>query len=149
MQPHFATIAPLFISSKSIAPATLHAVLDCFHQSHESLLRITREYTLPSIVANEQRQILEQVAEASGQSVPVLLTQASAAAAVLAHLYMLPDIETNRGLKFFMREINSAGAKFELADVLNSIKIPLVYKLSLELGDQDPVVAAQVRSMYM
>ncbi|ORY85369.1 hypothetical protein BCR35DRAFT_264576 [Leucosporidium creatinivorum] len=144
IQPHFATISPLLISSKPTAPAILAAALDCFHQSHESLLRITREYTLPTIVAQEQKQMLVQVAAASAQTVPVMLTHGPSAAAVLAYLFMRPDGETtNRGLKFFIDEVNSLGNNLRLGQVLGSVKVPLVYKLALELGDEDPVVSAQ------
>lgn len=145
IQPHFAAISPLLISSKPTAPAILAAALDCFHQSHESLLRITREYTLPTIVAQEQKQMLEQVAAASAQTVPVMLTHGPSAAAVLAYLFMRPDNDTtNRGLKFFINEVNSLGNNLRLGQVLGSVKVPLVYKLALELGDEDPVVSAQV-----
>lgn len=89
--------------------------------------------------------MLEQVAAASAQTVPVMLTHGPSAAAVLAYLFMRPDNETtNRGLKFFMGEVNSLGNNLRLGQVLSSVKVPLVYKLALELGDEDPVISAQV-----
>lgn len=90
--------------------------------------------------------MLEQVAAASGQTVPVMLTHGPSASAVLAYLFMRPELEeTNRGLKFFMEEVNSLGNNLRIGQVLGSVKVPLVYKLALELGDEDPLISAQVR----
>lgn len=90
--------------------------------------------------------MLEQVATASGQTVPQMLTLGQSAAAVLAYLYMRPDAEaTKRGLEFYLKEVNSLGNNFRLSQLLASVRVPLVYKLALELGDLDPVISAQVR----
>lgn len=74
-----------------------------------------------------------------------MLTQGDTASAILAFLYMRDDRETNMGLRVFLREVN-VGSKQPVAlpRILESVKVPLVYKLALELGDEDPRVSAQV-----
>lgn len=70
------------------------------------------------------------------------------AAAILEYLYMLPlSDETRSGLEFLLGEIKAAGAGMEsltLPTLLGSIKVSLVYRLALQLGDEDPNVSAQV-----
>ncbi|BGO96796.1 Serine/threonine-protein kinase MEC1 [Rhodotorula toruloides] len=135
VQPHFATLSPALLSSTT----TLTAALEVFHQSRESLLRITREHTIPGIILHDKQALLCQVAEASRTTIPEMLCDPPVASAVLAHLYMQPDDQRQRGLKVLMRECRGV----VLAKLLESINIPLVYKLALELGDEDQMVAAQ------
>ncbi|GAA6005621.1 hypothetical protein JCM10207_005273 [Rhodosporidiobolus poonsookiae] len=135
VQPHFAVLSTVLIAT----PATLSAALDCFHQSRESLLRITREHTLPSIVLHDQRNLLQQVADASYTDIPQMLCEPSVASAIVAHLYMQPDEDRQRGLKTLMREARGV----VLSKLLEAINVPLVYKLALELGSEDPHVSAQ------
>ncbi|GEM06491.1 phosphatidylinositol 3-/4-kinase [Rhodotorula toruloides] len=135
VQPHFATLSPALLSSTS----TLTATLEVFHQSRESILRITREHTIPGIILHDKQMLLRQVAEASRMTIPEMLCDPPVASAVLAYLYMQPDDQRQRGLKVLMRECRGV----VLAKLLESINIPLVYKLALELGDEDQMVAAQ------
>ncbi|GAA5989436.1 hypothetical protein JCM11641_007903 [Rhodosporidiobolus odoratus] len=135
VQPHFAALSPIIISTTS----TLNAALDCFHQSRDSLLRVTREHTLPTIITRDQKDLLRQVAVASGVDVPQMLCDPPVAAAIVAHLYMQPDDLRKRGLATLVRECSG----IVLSQLLESINIPLVFKLALELGDEDLRVAAQ------
>lgn len=135
VQPHFATLSPVLLSS----PSTLSAALEVFHQSRESLLRITREHTLPGIILRDQRALLQQVAQASRVQVAEMLCDPPVASAILAHLYMQPDDLRNQGIKILMRECRGV----VLARLLEAVNVPLVYKLALELGDEDVEVTAQ------
>ncbi|GAA5842453.1 hypothetical protein JCM9279_005388 [Rhodotorula babjevae] len=135
VQPHFATLSPVLLSS----PSTLSAALEVFHQSRESLLRITREHTLPGIILRDQRTLLQQVADASRVQIAEMLCDPPVASAILAHLYMQPDDLRNQGIKILMRECRGV----VLARLLEAVNVPLVYKLALELGDEDVEVTAQ------
>lgn len=104
---------------------------------------MTREYTLPSLVLHNDRNMLEQIAVASGLSVPVMLTQGSSAAAILAYLYMRSETDMTAGFKVFMREVAAGNSTLTFPRVLDSVKVPLVYKLALELGDEDAAIASQ------
>ncbi|SCV68802.1 BQ2448_923 [Microbotryum intermedium] len=149
VQPHFATIAPLLVGPGSAT--TLAAAMDCFHQPREALLRLTREHTLPKVVLDENASAIEDIAKASSLTVPVMLTQGAPAAAVLAKLYMLEDERRQkRGLIFYMNQIKSnvqaqafGNGAVTLPAILGSLKVPLVYRLALELGDEDPRVSTQ------
>lgn len=147
VQPHFHSIAPLFISSEPSSAATLRAVVECFNQPRETILSLTRDHTLPLIVVKKQKSLLAQIAQASNMNVSHMLVLD--ASAVLEHLYMLPRPEDTRsGLEFFMKEIKIAGGGIEeltLPVLLGSIKVGLVYRLALQLGDEDPAISAQVR----
>ncbi|GAA5921352.1 hypothetical protein JCM1841_002451 [Sporobolomyces salmonicolor] len=134
VQPHFAALSPVIVSTSS----TLSAALDCFHQSRDSLLRVTREHTLPLIILNDQQSLLAQIAEASGATIPEMLCNPPVAAAIVATLFMQSDQAKERGLKVLLRECRGV----VLAKLVESINIPLVYKLALELGD-DPAISAQ------
>ncbi|GAA5902167.1 hypothetical protein JCM6882_006719 [Rhodosporidiobolus microsporus] len=135
VQPHFAVLSPVLLTST----ATLSSALDCFHQSRESLLRITREHTLPGIILHDQRALLQQVALASGADVPQMLCDPPVASAIVAHLFMQPDDARRQGLAVLTRETKGV----LLPKLLESINIPLVFKLALELGNEDQLVAAQ------
>ncbi|GAA5857265.1 hypothetical protein JCM8547_009406 [Rhodosporidiobolus lusitaniae] len=135
IQPHFAVLGPVLLSST----ATLSAALQCFHQSRESLLRVTREHTLPEIILKDQKTLLQQVAEASRTAVPQMLCEPAIASAIVAHLFMQSDHERQRGLAVLTREMKG----ISLHALLESINIPLVFKLALELGNEDPTIAAQ------
>ncbi|GAA6058026.1 hypothetical protein JCM3770_003979 [Rhodotorula araucariae] len=135
VQPHFATLSPVLLSS----PSTLSAALEVFHQSRESLLRITREHTLPGIILRDQRTLLQQIADASRVQVAEMLCDPPVASAILAHLYMQPDELRARGLKILMRECRGV----VLARLIEAVNVPLVYKLALELGDENIQVTAQ------
>ncbi|BGP12911.1 hypothetical protein JCM10213v2_000828 [Rhodosporidiobolus nylandii] len=135
VQPHFAVLSPVLLTST----ATLTAALNCFHQSRESLLRITREHTLPGIILRDQKDLLEQVSAASGAEVAQMLCDPPVASAVVAHLFMQREDLRIRGLQTLVREMGGV----RLDALINSVNIPLVYKLALELGDEDPTVAAQ------
>lgn len=76
-----------------------------------------------------------------------MLTEVETAAAVLAFLYMKPEAEMVKGTKVFLREIseNGRGTKATLAQLLDSVRVPLTYRLALEMGDEDPAVATKVR----
>ncbi|BGP36884.1 hypothetical protein JCM10449v2_000786 [Rhodotorula kratochvilovae] len=135
VQPHFATLSPVLLSS----PSTLSAALEVFHQSRESLLRITREHTLPGIILRDQRTLLQQVADASRVQVAEMLCDPPVASAILAHLYMQPDEQRAHGLKILMRECRGV----VLARLIEAVNVPLVYKLALELGNENVQVTAQ------
>ncbi|GAA5831812.1 hypothetical protein JCM11251_003895 [Rhodosporidiobolus azoricus] len=135
VQPHFAVLSPVLLTST----ATLSAALDCFHQSRDSLLRITREHTLPGIIVNDQRNLLQQVAVASGMDVPQMLCDPPVASAIVAHLFFQSDDDRRKGLVVLTRETKGV----LLPKLLESINIPLVFKLALELGNEDQIVAAQ------
>ncbi|KAK4058120.1 hypothetical protein OIO90_000859 [Microbotryomycetes sp. JL221] len=141
VQPHFTTIAPLLFKS----PIIFNAAVECFGQPADSLLRITREFTLPGIIASRSLANLQRVAQASGTSVPAVLTDTMTAASILAHLYMLPDAELREGVHFFMAQVNSLDAKVDLPFLIDTLKVPLVYKLALELGDEDEARTTQAK----
>lgn len=97
---------------------------------------------------NNQVAVLQQIAEASKLQVPVMLTEGNSAAAILAFLYMRPTAERTTGLAVFMNCVNTGAAggnAVTIYAILNSVKVPLIYTLALELGDDDPTVQAQVR----
>ncbi|GAA5994714.1 protein kinase MEC1 [Rhodotorula paludigena] len=135
VQPHFAVLSPIILSR----PAVLSSALEVFHQSRESLLRITREHTLPGIVLSEQRTLLQQIADASRSSIPEMLCDPPVASSILAHLYMQSDDRRSSGLAVLMRECRGV----VLARLIESVNIPLVYKLALELGNEDQHISAQ------
>ncbi|KDE08289.1 hypothetical protein MVLG_01552 [Microbotryum lychnidis-dioicae p1A1 Lamole] len=149
VQPHFATIAPLLVGPGSAT--TLAAALDCFHQPREALLRLTREHTLPKVVLEENASAIEDIAKASSLTVPVMLTQGAPAAAVLAKFYMLEDERAQKkGLVFYMKQIKAnvqaqalGKGAVTLPAILGALKVPLVYRLALELGDESPRVSTQ------
>lgn len=58
--------------------------------------------------------------------------------------------ERHKGLGFFMKELKAGSGEGEakkvtLAQVLNSVRVPLTYKLALEMGDEDAKVQELVR----
>lgn len=144
---HFAAIAPILVNPQSSSRSTLSAAVDCFHQPLESILALTSRFTLPSLVLHDQCNMIEQIAEASKQTIPKKLFEE--AATILSFLYMRPtEAETSDGLRVFMREmtrdITADKDKVTLANIIEGVRVPLVYNLALELGDEDEVVAAQV-----
>ncbi|KAI5476130.1 phosphatidylinositol 3-/4-kinase [Pseudohyphozyma bogoriensis] len=143
VQPHFAVIAPLLIHSRHTA-SILSAALDCFHQPRESFLRITREHTLPTLILNDERLLIQQIAEASKQPVAHMLLDPDTSAAILSFLYMRPkQADTERGLKVFLREVRTASAEASLSQVIQTTRMGLIYNLALELGDENPAVQEQ------
>jgi serine/threonine-protein kinase ATR len=68
-----------------------------------------------------------------------MLCDPPVASAIVAYLYMQPDAQRQRGLTTLRRETKGV----VLNQLLESINIPLIYKLALELGNEDPAVAAQ------
>lgn len=150
MQPHFETISPVLVESMQTSPATIAVALDCFQQSRDAVLRITREYTLPKLILSDQMSIVLQIAEASDTTVALMLVDATTAPAIFAYLYMQSDKDTKRGLTVYMREAINAvlgSGGVTLLEILNSVKIPLVYRLALQLGDDNPEIRAQVRTL--
>ena len=128
-------------------PAIIDAALDCFQQSRDTVLRLTREYTLPKLVLEDKMSIIQQIADASDTTISFMLVDTSTASAILAHIYMQTDSERTKGLTNYLREASKSvlGDKFTLHALLASVRIPLVYRLALLLGDQDVAVATQVR----
>lgn len=88
--------------------------------------------------------MLRQIAEASKLTVPMMLTEPTSAAAILAFLYMQPDEDTAKGLGVLMREVAGADQRVTLPEIMESVRVPLIYKLALELGDENSLVSAQV-----
>lgn len=146
VQPHFETISPILVNSMLTSPATLSAALDCFQQPRDSVLHLTREYTLPKLILEDQINIINQIAEASDTSIPSMLADVSAASSILAYLLMRTEAEMTKGLAVFMREIRKAEADppLTLPMILVSAKIPLAYALAFNLGDVDVAVQLQV-----
>ncbi|KAM0756274.1 hypothetical protein T439DRAFT_320977 [Meredithblackwellia eburnea MCA 4105] len=144
VQPHFAVIAPLLLGSKSNS-STLSAALDCFHQPRDTLLRMTREHTVPSLILNDHSAVLQQIADASKLSVQHMLLEPPVADAILAYLYMRPDSERDHGLAVLMREVRGSGGgdSVTLPKLIDSFRVPLVYRLVLELGDEHSRTTAQ------
>lgn len=148
VQPHFETISPILVNSMLTSPATLSAALDCFQQPRDSVLHLTREYTLPKLILEDQINIINQIAEASDTGVPSMLADVPTASAILAYLFMRTEEETTKGLAVFMREIRKADAQpplITLPEILASARIPLAYALAFNLGDEDIRVRLQVR----
>lgn len=142
VQPHFETISPVLVDSMK----TIDAALDCFQQTRETVLRLTREYTLPKLVVENKMSIIKQIADASHTTISCMLVEPATASAILAYIYMRPDREMRAGLTNFMREASksSLGDQVTLFALLASVRIPLVYRLALLLGDQDPSISTQV-----
>ncbi|KAK4054815.1 hypothetical protein OIV83_000739 [Microbotryomycetes sp. JL201] len=131
IQPHFSTIAPMLLASNTI----FNACVESFGQSPHSLLQVTRDVTLPRSIEARSKAQLDQIAAASGDDVPGMLVDV--ASAVLAHVYMLPDSQLSQTLKFFLDQINSLGHDVDLARLIESRTVEIVYRLALELGDDD------------
>lgn len=145
VQPHFETISPVLVESMATSPAIIDAALDCFQQSREAVLRLTREYTLPKLVLKNKLSIIQQIADASHTTVSCMLVDTSNASAILAHIYMQSDSEITKGLTNFMREASKSalGDRVTLLALLASVRIPLVYRLALLLGDEDSRISTQ------
>lgn len=147
VQPHFETISPILVNSMLTSPATFTAAIKCFQQPRETVLHLTREFTLPKLVLEDQLNIIQQIAEASNMGVPSMLADVPAASAILAYLFMKSEDERKKGLKVFMRELKKADMDppLTLPRVLISAKIPLAYLLAFNLGDESLETRLQVR----
>ena len=147
VQPHFPTIAPLLVNASLNSDATLKAALECFHQSRESFFRITKDNVLPSLVLGNQSKMLDSIARALKiGSTAVMLTAGTTAAAILAFVYMQQSAKKiEAGLKNYTDLIkhSSSGADLSLTRILGSVKVPLVFRLAIELGDTDPITSTR------
>ncbi|GAA6058573.1 hypothetical protein JCM10212_007012 [Sporobolomyces blumeae] len=132
-QPHFATLAPVIVSTKT----TLKASLDCFHQSRDALLRVTRDHTVPQIILsrdeNYRTSLLTEIARASGVAVAEMLCDPSVVARVVAKLYMEDDVDRDRGVGVLQKETLGS----PIGQLIESAHVPTVFALALELGDDD------------
>lgn len=109
------------------------------------LLRLTREYTLPQLVLVGKKKIIAQIAAASNSEVAVMLTDSVNASAILAYLFMQENpSERKKGLLNLVTELEERDVSIQ--ELIQAVKVPLVYKLALNLGDEDLKVATQVRS---
>ncbi|KAM0793140.1 hypothetical protein ACM66B_000616 [Microbotryomycetes sp. NB124-2] len=143
VQPHFATIAPMLLTSQ----AMFEAAATSFGQSPDSLLQVTREFTLPRCIEARSSAQVAQVAGASGEDVAQVLTEM--ASSILAHTYMLPESQLSQTLKFYLDEIESRGHDLPLHKLLDARAVEIVYKLALELGGEDESRVAQAKRALM
>lgn len=126
---------------------TLAAAAECFRQPIASLLESTQEHTLPPLVLSNNVDMMKTIAAASdNKTVPVILY--ASAPAVIAFLLMQPAEKCEIGLRVFMGQMKSpeGSSTLSLPDILASIKVPLVYRLVLKLGDEQAEVSSRVRS---
>ncbi|GAA5943874.1 protein kinase MEC1 [Sporobolomyces koalae] len=142
VQPHFAALGPVIVSSRS----TLKASLDSFHQSRDMLLRVTREYTIPELILSSdphyRKTLLEDIATASGRSVPgMFIEEAAVLANVVARLFMEEDVIRDRGVKAL-----EAASASPIRELLTAGRVPIAFALALELGDEDDQVRAKAET---
>lgn len=145
VQPHFPSISHLLINANQASNIALTVASECFRQPKDTLLRLTREYTLPQLVLAGKKKIIAQIAAASNSEVAVMLTDSVNASAILAFLFMQESpVERKKGLLNLVTELEERNVPIQ--ELIQAVKVPLVYKLALHLGDEDPKVARQVRS---
>ncbi len=147
VQPHFATIAPLIVNASLKSGVTLKTALECFHQSRDSFFRITKDYVLPSLVYNNEAAMLDSIAQAVRTgTTAVMLTAGPSAAAILACIYMQEtEKKVKAGVTRYLNLISksSSGTGLQISRILGSVKVPLVFRLAIELGDEDPVISGR------
>lgn len=140
VQPHFSYLGPVIVSSR----ATLRGSLDSFHQSRESLLRLTQQYTVPEIILSPDKyyrqSLLEDVAKASNWNVPAMfISEDFVLANTVARLYMEEDSVRDRGIK----HLEEASAS-PIRDLLAAERIPTVFAIAIEFGNEDEEVRNKV-----
>lgn len=147
VNPHFAILSPLLINADKSSQVTLAAAAECFRQSTASLLAATREHTLPPLVLSNNLDMMKKIASASEKSIPEILY--ASASGVIAFLLMQSPEKRDTGLRVFMGLMKSleGSQMLSLPDILASIKVPLVYKLVLELGDEQEKVFTRVSTV--
>lgn len=145
VQPHFAILSPLLVNAKQNSGVALAVASESFRQPKDVILRLTREYTLPPLILHDKRKILNQIAEASNLDVALMLTDATNASAILALLFMQKKVQDRkRGLDVLMLLVEDHNHTITLQQLIEAVKVPLVYNLALNLGDEDKSIAVQV-----
>lgn len=136
LSPHLPVLSSILVSSMSI----FRGAMDVFHQSREALLRITREHILPDLVLQQKDALLQDVANVSNMTVAEMLCEPTWAASILAYLFMQDEQKRTASLHYLV----SACRKVLLSSLIESVHVPLVFRLAVNLGDEDPKVIARV-----
>lgn len=105
---------------------------------------MTRDHTVPTLIlsndANHRKALLEDIANATGQTIQQMLNyETFVLANVVARLYMEEDSVRDRGVKVFEQESES-----DIRVLLAAGQVPIVFALALELGDEDVEVQHKV-----
>lgn len=77
-----------------------------------------------------------------------MLTEGGNASAILAFIFMLENVsDRKKGLANLMAELEPRAVS--LQQLIQAVKVPLVYKLAVNLGDEDVRIANQVRTLSL
>ena len=105
----------------------------------KAFLHQTLRYTLPSLIAENRKDILQSISRMLGQFIqPLCLEYVEH---ILAHLYLRVGTERDKGIELFLEEFQGSKKKINLSSVIISCGPQLLASLVMAMGDEDSTIA--------
>ena len=107
--PYWRTVAPTVVKDLQRRPQVAQYISDLLAMSIGEFLCLTQVHTIPYLVLNKQRDILQKISKASGLTTKTLCTDHSNMGAILACILLEPSKNMEH---LIMNLLNSASSEF-------------------------------------
>lgn len=116
--PYWRTIAPTVVKDLQRRPQIAQYISDLLGMSVSEFLGLTQVYTIPYLVLNKQREILQKISSACGQTIKALCMDHNNMAAILACILLEPSKDIERVI---MNLLNMASSEFSNLDCVEDL----------------------------
>src|SRR5882762_90899 len=145
VSPYLSQVSPHLVSSMCVQPSMLTEACHFLSILAPDFISATLHHTLPSLFANCDIKVLEQVATNISDKVSSLFLNRSHV--ILAHIFLLKGPgQTDKALSFILQLLRSAAdtASIDIQSVIKSCMVPLLANLVVGMGNEDSGKAEQV-----
>jgi serine/threonine-protein kinase ATR len=152
ISPYMHEIAPFVVARMCTHPGLLKEICNFLSKEPADLISVTLPRTLPSLFANCELRVLQEIAKDLGTKLSYLFLNHPHQ--ILAHVFLLHSSkQTERALSFIVKYLvqdTGQNGTIDTHSIIHSCLVPLLVELVIVMGSEDKAQAEMVGySHYM
>ena len=142
--PYWSTVAVTVVQDLQRRPQIAHQLSDLLAVSVADFLSMTQVYTVPFFVLTKKKDILQRIADASGQSIMVLCREHNNLAAILSCILLRTSSDVEDLVMNLLNAVSPEFGNVDCAELLKSEPQATASELLRAAGESDELKRAKV-----